>query len=250
MNQQQAARPARGLSNLRLKTIGIVLVALSCVSGVVFPSGLSGLDAADVDMTSLTVAVLCEVVSWVAVPVYAWLTVEGYRHTRDVRRYVVRLLALAVISEVPYDLAATGKAVDWGSQNPVFALAIVVIALALIDAFRDRPTVARRAICVIVAVAALAWMLLGHIGLRQQIMSEGALILVLALIFRYLPARENTMMMLAAACSALCCILPAFGVAILHYRNGRLGYDRANRPWVQWLFYALYPATLLVFSVL
>ncbi|OZG65631.1 TraX family protein [Bifidobacterium eulemuris] len=248
MNQQQAAHPARGLSYLRLKIVGIVLVALSCVGGVVFPTGLSGLDAADVDMTNLTVAVLCEAVSWVAVPVYAWLTVEGYRHTRDVRWYAVRLLALAVISEVPYDLATTGKAVDWGSQNPVFALAIVVVALALIDAFRDRPAVTRRAVGVVVAVAALAWMLLGHIGLRQQIMNEGVLIVVLALIFRYLSARENTMMMLAAACSALFCILPAFGVAILHYRNGRLGYDRANKPWVQWLFYALYPAVLLVFA--
>lgn len=249
MNQPTIRKP-RGLSDLRLKVIAIVLTALSGVSGIVFPAGLAGMDAATVDMGDLTTAVLCEAVSWVAVPIYAWLLVEGYRHTRNVWVYAARLLVLAVITEVPYDLATTGKMVDWGSQNPVFALAIAVVALALIDAFRERPVATRRAIGALVTLAALAWMVLGHIGLRQQIMNIGVLILILALIFRYLAARENTMMMLAAGVSALFCILPSFGVAVLHYRNGRLGYDRVSKPWVQWLFYALYPAVLLVFGLL
>lgn len=244
--QQPTAR-VKGLSSVRLKVIGIILTAFSCVSGIVFPAGLGGADAASVDMGNLTTAVLCEALSWVAVPIYAWLLVEGCRHTRNVCAYAARLAALAVITEVPYDLATTGKVVDWGSQNPVFALAISTVALALIDAFRSQPIATRRAIAIVVTVAALAWMVLGHIGLRQQLVPLGVLILVLALIFRYLPARENTMMLLAAGVSALFGILPAFGVAILHYRNGRLGYDPTHQ-WVKWLFYALYPLLLLVFA--
>lgn len=246
---RSAHQPARGLSNLRLKTIGIVLTALSCVSGVIFPAGM-GVAAQDVSMSDLTTAVLCEAASWIAVPIYAWLLVDGYRHTRSIPAYAVRLLALAVIAEVPYDLTTTGTPLGWGSQNPVFALFIAVIALALIDAFAGRARATRIAISAIVVIAALAWMILGHIGLRQQIMNAGVLILILALVFRYMAARENTMMMAAAACSALFCILPAFGVALLHYRNGSLGYDRTATPWVQWLFYALYPAILLLFAIL
>lgn len=250
MNQQQPGQPTRGLSNLKLKIVGIVLVALSCVSGLVFPAGLAGLDAADVNMGDLTLAVVCEAVSWVAVPIYAWLLVDGYRHTRSVWAYAARLGVLAVVVEVPYDLATTGTAVDWSSQNPVFALAIAVVAMGLIEAFRDRPAAVRRTIAVVVALAALAWMLLGHIGLRQQIMNEGVLILALVFVFRYLAARENTMMLMAALMGACFCILPAVGVAVLHYRNGSLGYDRASRPWIQWLFYLLYPALLLVFGLI
>ncbi|NMM94870.1 TraX family protein [Bifidobacterium oedipodis] len=245
-----AHQPARGLSNLRLKIIGIVLTVLSCVSGVIFPAGIN-IAAQDVSMSDLTAAVICEAMSWIAVPIYAWLLVDGYRHTRSIPAYAMRLLALAVIAEVPYDLATTGTPLDWGSQNPVFALFIAVIALALIDAFADRTRAVRMVIGAIVVAAALAWMVLGHIGLRQQIMNTGVLLLlILVLVFRYMAARENTMMMVAAACSALFCVLPAFGVALLHYRNGNLGYNRTAAPWVQWLFYALYPAVLLLFAIL
>lgn len=240
----------RGLSDLRLKVVGIILVALSCVAGVVMPLGADGAIPDGAGMGDLTAAVLCEAVSWAAAPIYAWLAVEGYRHTHRVWAYVARLFALAVVAEVPYDLATVGRPVDWGSQNPVFALAVAVTALALIDAFHVRSVAVRRAVAVVVTVAALAWMVLGNVGLRQRIVPLGVLIVVQALLFRYLAARENTMMMLAAGAGALCGIMPAFGVALLHYRNGRLGYDRAARPWVQWLFYALYPAVLLVFAVL
>lgn len=55
------------------------------------------------------------------------------------------------------------------------------------------------------------------------------------------------MMLGAAAIGALCCITPAFGAAILHYRNGVPGYSRA---WARVAFYALYPAMLLIAATL
>ena len=41
-----------------------------------------------------------------AFPVYAFLIVNGYEKTRDVRRYLTRLIAFAVISQIPYVLVA------------------------------------------------------------------------------------------------------------------------------------------------
>ena len=54
---------------------------------------------------------------------------------------------------------------------------------------------------------------------------------------------ENTMMMTAGVLGAVFFIMPAVGVAMLHTRQDELGY---TRPWVKWVFYALYPLTLLV----
>lgn len=44
----------------------------------------------------------------VAFPLFAFMIAEGAVHTRDRRRYALRLLLLAVISEIPFDLVAGG----------------------------------------------------------------------------------------------------------------------------------------------
>ncbi|SDC90282.1 TraX protein [Paenibacillus sp. UNCCL117] len=45
---------------------------------------------------------LWRIIGRVAFPVYAYLLVEGYKHTRNVRRYMLRLLLLFAVSQVPY----------------------------------------------------------------------------------------------------------------------------------------------------
>lgn len=239
----------RGLSVFHLKVIGAALLACEPVGAMMLPAGAGrgAIDLASLSMPALTLAVLCEAVSWIAAPIYAWLLTWGYARTRSTWHYALRLLALAAVTEAPYDLSTSGQPVDWHSQNPVFALAITLAALALIDQFRDRPPAVRRLVVAIITAAGVVWMVVGRIGVRQQIMNLGVLILLSAIIFHLGSKRENTMMLGAAAIGALCCITPAFGAAILHYRNGVPGYSRA---WARVAFYALYPAMLLIAATL
>lgn len=70
-----------------------------------------------------------------AFPIFAFLLVEGMKHTSDVRRYILRLLLFALVSEVPYDLAVFGKAIYIQHQNIFFTLAL---GLFVIYCFEDK----------------------------------------------------------------------------------------------------------------
>lgn len=94
----------RGLTVFQLKVIGAVALALSAGSTTIVPL-FFGSDVNN--MTSLTAMVLSEVISWFAIPIYAWLLVQGFRETHSRVAYGLRLFILAVVCEVPYDLCTS-----------------------------------------------------------------------------------------------------------------------------------------------
>ena len=84
-----------------------------------------------------------------AFPVFAFLIVNGYERTRDVKRYLTRLLAFAVISQIPYVLVGDvnhfpeGNAltVTLGERWFVCLIFILVAAIAWLTTVRANATV-------------------------------------------------------------------------------------------------------------
>lgn len=153
-------------------------------------------------------------------------------------------LTAMVLCEVPYDLATSGKPFDFGSQNPVFGLFIAFAMLAAMKWVAQRYQGAMLVISDIVLVAvAVLWDLLLRVGLRQHLMSLGAVTLGFVLIFWLMRSRENTMMFTTGLFGAVMMIAPGVGVAFVHYYNGKLGYKHS---WTKWMFYAFYPVILLI----
>ncbi len=240
-----ADNPRKGLSSCALKIIGFLLVMVGTASTALLQGQIADLDSASI--SELTYAVLTDAVSWCAIPIYSWLLVNGFRHTHSPGWYLARLAILAVISEVPYDLATSHSVFDMSSQNPVWGLCIALIVLIVLNAFQGRSDVASWGIRVAVLLAALMWVFMFNVGVRLGLVNEGLLVLAFALVFWLLPRRENTMMFTAGALGAVTFILPALGVMILHWRSNRKGY---SAPWVQWVFYVIYPLHLLVFGLI
>ena len=59
-------------------------------------------------------------------PIFAFLIVEGYFHTRNLKKYVLRLLVFAVLSEVPFNLAMGSRMLYPIHQNVLWSFLISI----------------------------------------------------------------------------------------------------------------------------
>lgn len=62
----------------------------------------------------------------VAFPIFAFMIVEGYFHTKNLRKYVKRLLVFAVLSEIPFNLAMGSRIFYPIHQNVLWSFLISV----------------------------------------------------------------------------------------------------------------------------
>ncbi len=73
----------------------------------------------------------------IALPIFVYLTAFGYRKTGDPFRYILRMLAVGVITEPIYDYCFFGRSYS-GAQNVMFTLALGLLAIMFADKLRGK----------------------------------------------------------------------------------------------------------------
>ena len=107
--------------------------------------------------------ILSGLVGRIAFPLFAFLLVEGFLHTRSRFRYAGNLLLFAALSEVPFDLALYGRPFFRMHQNTLFTLFLALLMLILLETasgkLSGRYSQMSAKILIILAFALAAWLL-------------------------------------------------------------------------------------------
>ncbi len=181
----------------------------------------------------VSLASVLSLVAVLALPIYAKLLYEGWRHTGSQRRYLVRLLLCAVIAEIPYDLVYSNTPFYWAKQGPLWGLVIALLALNGLRMFDRVEGAMGVAVKAFLLIAACAWTVL----LQSYL---GIITVILVALFYFL---EEHPVIRTISGAVVCCLqLPApFGMIFVHF------HDRQPVKAPKLLFYILYPAQLLLF---
>jgi len=202
---------------------------------------LENLTAMPNGMLYATIALIFQMVETCSVPIFSFLLVEGARNTSDFKKYFIRLLTLAVISEIPFNLAYSGKILDFGSRNPVFALVLCLVLIYFYKRYADK-SLKNMLIKAMVTLAGAGWAAM--LGINNGI----CFIVIASILWIF---REKPMFRTIMGCSAtvLCTLFSLYYLAapmsflIIHFYNGERG-ERTLK-----MDYAAYPLILALIGI-
>ena len=225
-------RRGSALSSFVLRLIALVCMCVDHAGLALFPS-----------------AGAFRCVGRLAFPLYCFLLTQGFAHTRDIRAYARRLLLLACVSEIPFDLAVNlstnsilkGHVLEFTSQNVFFTLAIGMIVLTVLEGLRVLQIDTILKTILIVGVTALG------AALAYALHTDYGVIGVLAICAAYGFRNQKKELQMAVPCvvlsvlnmSELCALVDA---GIVHFYNGKRGLK------LKWVFYIFYPLHLLILA--
>lgn len=74
----------------------------------------------------------------ISFPIFCFLLVEGFYHTSNLKKYMLRLGIFAIISEIPFDWMVDSQSSIWQHQNIFFTLLIGLGVLYIIQSISQK----------------------------------------------------------------------------------------------------------------
>lgn len=245
-NVENVERQGKGLSGSTLKIIAIVTMLIDHVGATIVENimySLAGNQQAV--MTAYYVMLSMRIIGRLAFPIFCFLLVEGFFHTKDVKKYTLRLFIFALISEFAFDFAFEQSFLEFSHQNVFFTLLIGVLMMWTIEYFKNRFKDNKTAFMALSAAVAVAASLLADL-IKCDYGSLGIIVILMMYIFRNNKILKTLTVCLIFALISNFSIQSLAGLAfipILFY-NGKKGLS------LKYFFYAFYPVHLLILGLI
>ena len=184
------------------------------------------------ELTNIDMAVVYDVMRGIgrlSFPIFCFCIVEGFVHTRNVKKYLIRLLIFALITEPIYDLAFFGRALYLDYQNVLWTFVIAILMLMAVKKY-DQSILLR--LIIILIFSFIAWFLktdYSYIG-----------VIIIAVYYLY---REKNWVKLGAT-AILFLDMAVIGAVLTCLYNGEKGKG------LKYLFYVFYPGHLLLLYII
>ncbi len=218
----------RILDGTSLKLIAMISMVFDHVGDMFFPGAL-----------------WMRMIGRLAMPLFSFCIAEGYAHTKNKQRYLLRMGVFALVSEIPFDLAFEGR-VGLGHQNIMLSFFLAILALMLFDRIRGegKEHAAGKTLLGILCVCAMA-------VLALVLRADYTLFAVLAVFLFYVLRNRHPLLRCGVGVGFL-----ALTRTVGYYRATGLSliplllYNGKRGRGLKWLFYAFYPGHLLLLYLL
>lgn len=176
------------------------------------------------------------IIGRIAFPIYAFAVYIGYKHTRNVQKYIWRLFWIAVISQLPFMAAF-----NHFSLNVVWTLWSALLVLLVLDKLPVR-------------LLGIPIVIVAGVVMEMTHMDYGMYGLLLVLLFRYFQGPVLVMahlllnvlyIYLHSSSIQMYSVIATIGIAIAQYYNAGF---RLKGP--RWIWRYFYPAHLAVIALI
>lgn len=223
------------MSSFQIKLIAIVAMLIDHIGAILIPR-------------SNQYYVLFRGIGRLAFPLFVFLLIEGFCHTKNTKKYLLRMCIFALVSEIPFNLAFYNRVFYPGHQNIFFTLALGLGMLIIIQKIETLKFD-------IYALSILQGAtLLGFCGLAFFLCTDYQHLGIILIMIYYLFRGKNYFISLAVLAlyvymylgsitnySSMFYIgLATISTCFLFFYNGTRGKD------IKYLFYIFYPAHLLI----
>lgn len=229
-----------GATGSTLKMIAIITMIVDHTAAIVLERVLWAHNFSSV--TIYWVYVVMRSIGRLGFPIFCFLLIEGFCHTRNVKKYAGRLFLFALISEMPFDLGFSGKLFYMQYQNVFFTLLIGLLVLIFFRYIGEKKEW-NSSLCFIINCVALV----GGMCLADFLRTDYGGMGVLTIVWMYL-LRKNKMLEAGAGCAVLTLMswseVTSFLILLpIHRYNGERGWN------LKWIFYLFYPAHIFLLYI-
>ena len=226
-----------GINGSVLWVLAMIFMLIDHFGGAFMEMGvLGGATEAGIDIYSpyMTTDVAMRLFGAIGFPLAAYLIVDGFRRTENIKEYILKILAVAVVAEIPFDLAFYCNPIFPWHQNMFFTFLIGVLVLAGLKRYGSNTI---KKMLVLLAGCVVCLFVRGDHGIEGVILMCAMYLLwekrLLQIVFCAVVLMQN----------------PFGTLAVLAFLPIWL-YDGTNYEKLQNVFYVFYPVHILLLYIL